>query len=103
MVQAPSQQEWHVDIESHGRAGVLTYVEGGGAIPFEWEFCTGPLIAEVWSDLWSVWDSRYPWAAGRRVIVLERVAMEVVRQKASHCRAAIDASAGRVSIVAPAV
>ncbi|WP_158218507.1 hypothetical protein [Synechococcus sp. 1G10] len=38
----------------------------------------------------SEWSARHPWAAGRRQEILERIAEEVVRQKAPTCSALIE-------------
>ncbi|MCP9917568.1 hypothetical protein [Cyanobium sp. ATX 6F1] len=46
----------------------------------------------------SEWDAHHPWAAGRRKQILERIAAEVVRQKAPSCSALIGEPPGFITI-----
>lgn len=42
------------------------------------------------------WNAAYPWAAGRGTEIMERVAAEAIRQKASSCRADLDPHSGTI-------
>jgi hypothetical protein len=67
---------WNVEIVRKGRGGPVFYVEGDQKIAFDFELgrC-GIIYCPPASD----WDSSYPWAAGRRRQILDRVAVEFVR------------------------
>src|SRR5215468_4041512 len=70
---------WSVEIEDGGRAGSIIYREGANEIISDWEFGADDVIAIIttppdWSTL--------PWAEQRRKEIMERIAHEVIRQKA---------------------
>lgn len=71
---------WSLDIKGGGRGWTITYREREGTVRFDSEF-GGPFGATIFCDPAQVWDERYPWAAGRRKEIVERVATEFVRRK----------------------
>ena len=71
--------EWRVEIEEHGRSGLIRYLEPGAVAEFHWEFGGDGVVAVIRP----VDAAR--WAGERRV--LHRVAAEVIRQKAPACTA----------------
>ncbi|MCP9927712.1 hypothetical protein [Cyanobium sp. CH-040] len=89
---------WRVEIVEHGRSGRVVYQEAAGQVAFHWEFSGGDAIASLWVGAAEHWNSRVPWAAGRRAEILERVALEVVRRRAPSCRALIEARPGFIEI-----
>ena len=89
MSAAPSK-DWSVEIVQSGRSGSVNYHEPSGSISFYWEFGGGDVVAIISVGDPAAWNSRYSWAAERRREILERVAREVVLQKAPTCRADID-------------
>jgi hypothetical protein len=89
---------WHVEVETHGRCGLVIYHEGKHHVRFDWEFCGGDTVAIIWGADAGAWDRRYPWAAARQPEVLGRVASEVVRQKAPTCRAEMDVTSGYIYV-----
>ena len=91
-----TSDQWSVTISQNGRSGSITYRESTGSISFYCEFGGSDSIAIIWIEKPLVWNSRYPWAVKRRREILERVAHEVVRQKASTCRAEIDEQNGYI-------
>ena len=77
--------DWLVSITSgKGPCGGVTYHEGAATISFPWEFVSGG-DSIVYIDLSFVNWSNYPWAIERRTEILQRVAQEVIRQKAPNC------------------
>jgi len=94
----------HVNIESHGRCGTVTYHEAGNQLACYWEFGGEDAVAIVQCGNTADW-ARHPWALGRRADILRFIADAVVRQKASDCRAEIDANAGDILLrqIAPSV
>ena len=93
-----TSDQCNVTISQNGRSGSITYRESAGSIPFYLEFGGSDAIAIVWIEKPLVWSSRHPWAVERRREILERVAEEVIRQKASTCRADIDEQNGYICI-----
>lgn len=98
----PASEQWSVEVTSSGRSGSVKYQETLGCISFYWEFGGGETVASIWIEDLTVWSTRYPWAVERRREILERVASEVVRQKAPTCRAEIDEQSGCIDIREPA-
>ncbi len=89
---------WWVEISDNGRSGVVVYHEGVNTISCYWEFCGGDTVASIFIGDISEWNTCYPWAVGRRMDVLMRIAAEVVRQKAPTCSALIEDQLGFISI-----
>lgn len=91
--------DWLVSITSgKGPCGSVTYQEGAETISFPWEFVFGgDSIAYI--DLSLVKWTNYPWAIERRTEILQRVAQEVIRQKAPDCIAEL--SENSIAIVKP--
>ena len=56
------------------------------------------MVAIIECPDFSDWDQTYPWAAGRRLEVMERVAGEAIRQKAPRCRADLDPRSGCIRL-----
>ena len=90
--------DWSVVIEAKGRSGTVQYREPGGSIPLAWEFGGNDVVAIIYFENEAAWHARYPWTMGRRVEILQRVAAEVIRQKAPGCRAEIDERAGWINL-----
>jgi hypothetical protein len=97
-----ASDHWRVEVVESGRSGSVGYYEGVRCISFDWEFGGGNTVAIVWVGEPSIWSTRYAWAAFRRREILERVAQEIVRQKAPTCRAEIDDQSGYIYIREPA-
>jgi hypothetical protein len=93
-----SPEKWSVEILEGGRSGSIGYEEPAGLISFYWEFGGGKTVVIIWVDDLASWKTRYPWAAERRREIMERVAREVIRQKAPSCTADIDESSGYIHI-----
>jgi hypothetical protein len=93
-----ASEQWSVEITASGRSGSVKCHEPSGCISFYWEFGAGDTVAIIWIEDLAVWNSRYRWAVERRREILERVAYEVVRQKAATCRADIDDGNGYIYI-----
>jgi len=91
-------QDWSVVIEQSGRYGTVNYREADGSIPMSWEFGGNDVVAIIYFENESVWRTRYPWAAARRSEVLQRVADEVIRQRAPGCQAEIDGQSGWINL-----
>src|SRR5689334_4027469 len=81
---------WRVELATGGRYGYVGYYEGPGAASFYWEFGGGDVVVIIHIGKASEWSGQYPWAADRRQQIMERLAQEVVRQKAPTCRADVD-------------
>ena len=98
MASNSTSNQWSVTIAQSGRSGSITYRESAGSMPFYWEFGGSDAVAIIWIEKPPVWSSRYPWAVERKHEILERVADEVIRQKASACSADIDEQNGYIYI-----
>lgn len=81
---------WRVEIEKRGRGGSVRYKEGGHVVPFEWEFGGGDIVITIWAPDPKTWDTSYPWAAGRRTEIIDRMVQAYIREEAPTCRADID-------------
>ena len=89
----PSTEKWSVECEPVGKSGYVFYHEGSRELPLYWEYGGGDVVVIVRADDPSKFWMRHPWIAGREREILERVAAEVVRQRAPSCRADIDEKA----------
>jgi len=76
-------KDWSVEIEERGRAGYIYYKEKGNLIRFDYEI-GGSVVALIWPPDKQIWETKYPWAIGRRPEIIERVKKEVLRQKAPN-------------------
>lgn len=94
-----ASQDWKVEIPMGGRSGYIGYYEGQMAASFYWEFGGGDVVTIIYIGQPSEWGRHYPWAADRRREILERVAQEVIRQRAPTCRADIDGENGFIYVV----
>jgi hypothetical protein len=92
---------WSVAIAENGRGGSILYQEETNCILCNWEFGGGDTVVVIWVEDSSVWIARYPWAFPRRREILERIALEVVRQKTPTCHADIDERNGYIYIREP--
>jgi hypothetical protein len=79
--------DWSVTIEEHGRDGAVFYREGDRVLRLYWEFGGGGALAIVSGPPPQDWDRTLPWTIGRRSQIMDRVAHEVIRQKAPGCKA----------------
>jgi hypothetical protein len=94
----PPLPTWSIEIKSTGRSGTVEYREEAGSLSFYWEFGGGDAVASISVGDLAKWTAAYPWAIDRRREILERVAQEVIRQKAPNCRADIDDAGGYIDI-----
>lgn len=92
--------DFAVEIVTHGRGGVIKYVEGAHRYEFDWEFAGAKSVAIIYAPASAEWASKLPWAAGHRDEMLDRVGREVVRQKCPQCSHVVHA--GGVDILEPA-
>jgi hypothetical protein len=84
-------RNWSVSFGERGRDGYVYYSEFVvRAMSFYWEFGGGDTVAIVSYGSVEEWKKEYPWAVERRPEILDRVAKEVIRQRAPGCRAVID-------------
>lgn len=86
---------YEVELE-HGREGKVFYREVGGTLEFWWEFMSydvgyGVGIQVPSSSQWDAYCEKHSaaWAKGRRQEILERVALEASKQKASSAQVVI--------------
>ena len=78
-----AKKDWSVEIEERGRAGYIYYKEKGNVIRFDYEI-GGSVLALIWPPDKQIWETKCPWAIGRRQEIIERVKKEVLRQKAPN-------------------
>lgn len=78
---ATSKPGYQVDITQSGNYGDIVYAENGREAKFGWEF-GGSVLAVIDIPPKSVWSNTFPFPATRRREIGERVANEVIRQKA---------------------
>lgn len=76
-----------VNIITKGRSGTVQYIEGSlfkkNTCEFYWEFGGTDTFAIIWfpkDD--AAWDKTYPWAAGRRMEIVQYMAEEVRKKQA---------------------
>lgn len=87
-----------VTITEEGRSGSVRYDEDGRSISGWWEFAGGDAIAMVSMGATDEWVRVHAWALERRSAILRYVAEEVIRQKATGCKADIDEAGGWIEI-----
>lgn len=86
-----ASRNWSVSFGERGRDGYVYYSEFVvRTMSFYWEFGGGDTVAIVSYGTEAAWKKEYPWAVARRAEILDRVAKEVIRQRAPSCRAVID-------------
>jgi hypothetical protein len=90
-----SASNWEVQITTKGPYGSVIYQEGSHSASFLWQFGGGEIIAMIQIPSPSEWNQQYPWAAGRRDEVLERVMGDVIRQKCRDCAASMTEQNGK--------
>jgi hypothetical protein len=79
-------EKWSVEIKTNGPSGYATYIEGQNRISFDWEFGGAPkTVTTIWGPRPNKWDELVPWAKGRRIEIMHRIAEEAIKQKARHC------------------
>ena len=93
-----TSDQWSVEVTARGRSGSVDYREEAGSISFYWEFGGGDTVAIIYIEDLPTWSTQHRWAVSQRREILERVANEVVRQKAPTCRADIDDQNGYIYI-----
>ncbi len=86
----PKDKPWKVTIETRGQCGFVHYTEGSQSVRFDWEYGGHDIIGLVWGPEPAYWDSKYPWAIGRRKEIMRRIAAEVIKQRAPSCWAKLD-------------
>ena len=84
---------YKVEIQQTGRGGTIIYSEDSGSLSFDWEFATDGV--DMFVSTPEQWDANCRsrnagWAEGRRREILELVAAEVRRQKATSSAVTID-------------
>ena len=89
-----SSEQRSVKIVESGPSGSIEYRDSAGSMTFYWEFGGGETVAIIWIGDLASWSNKYPWAIDYRARILERVAREVIRQKAPTCRSDIDEKDG---------
>ena len=94
LMRTTHRRDWSVEVAERGRDGYVYYRDSAGSISFYWEFGGGDVVAIVSGDRVEEWKKNHSWAAARRREIMERVASEVIRQKAPNCRAEIDEHKG---------
>jgi len=75
---ATQHQGWDLRINRRGRGGPIVYTEGEFLIEFDFELGNAGII---YCPSATTWDRDFPWAAGRRSEIIERVAREFVRRE----------------------
>jgi hypothetical protein len=94
----PIPSDWRVEIITGGRDGQIGYYEGSHSASFYWEFGSADVLVIIHIGKPSTWGSQFPWAADRQREISERVAQEVIRQRAPACVADIDERSGHIYI-----
>jgi hypothetical protein len=81
--------DYQVEIDSAGRSGNVYYKEAEGTLTFWWEFTMdGAVISVPRPEVWDGFceSSNQGWAKGRRQQIVERIAEQTKRQKASSAK-----------------
>ena len=91
-------KKWKVVIKEEGRSGTIVYTESGNEARFYWEFGGGDTLVFISGAKQADWDVKYPWAAGRCQEIYERVADEVIKQKASGHKPSFNLASGFINI-----
>lgn len=91
-------RDWSVDIHENGRSGNVVYREASGSLSFHWEFGGGEIVAIIYVGDEIAWRQQPPWASCRRAEILQRLAAEVIRQKAAGCTAEFDDPRGWINL-----
>ena len=74
----PPGEGWDLRIDHSGRSSPIVYLEGTNRMEFDFELGdAGTIFCPSSTD----WDQRFPWAAGRRREIIERVGAEFVRRE----------------------
>jgi len=97
----PSDPQWTVTIEAKGRCGLIHYCEADNSALFDWEFGASRVVVFIWPRDANRWDEEYPWARGRKIEIMEKVARDVCRQKAPTCSFKINAAESLIEILEP--
>lgn len=87
-----------VTITEEGRSGSVHYESDGRRISGWWEFAGGDAVAILYIGSAMEWKLGHPWAVERRAEIMRFVADEVIRQKASSCKAEIDEESGWITL-----
>ena len=85
--------EYEIEITSGGRSGDIIYKEQGDSLSFWWEFSTDGAMISIPSDKkWNAYceGENAAWATNRKPEIVERMAAETHRQKASSARIEIE-------------
>jgi hypothetical protein len=72
---------WDLVVKRLGRGGPVSYVEGTNRIEFDFELGNQEVGGFIFCPGSADWDSRYPWAAGRRSAIVDRVVAEFTRRE----------------------
>lgn len=100
---ARNEISWNLAIETHGRCGIIRYLEGQNEIRFDWEFTGGGSIVLIWGPKEEDWNATYPWASDRRRQIYERVAEGTIIQKAPSCKFAVNLQTNTIDIYKPSI
>jgi hypothetical protein len=94
LMENATANNWRVEIVEKGPIGTICYYEDSKVASFEWEFGGGNVIAIIHGGSAPEWSEKYPWAADRRLEILERVGNEAIRQRAKTSTASLDERSG---------
>ncbi|MES2625407.1 MAG: hypothetical protein V4628_09020 [Pseudomonadota bacterium] len=89
---------WRVKVTENGRCGSVLYTEPAGSLSFSWEFGGGNTVASIYVETEDAWRTKHPWAAERRIEILQRIASEVIRQKSPTSHAEMDETGGWINL-----
>jgi hypothetical protein len=67
-------KEYNVEVRTMGRGGTVEYSEGSHSVTFDWEGAARPAKVVITGVPPQDWDTKLPWAVGRRAEVMTRVA-----------------------------
>jgi hypothetical protein len=93
-----TQRDWRVDIQEDGRCGKVIYRELAGSLSCDWEISGGDPVVSIRVGDEREWQQQHAWAVARRAEILQRIAGEVIRQKAQSCHAKMDEQHGWIHI-----
>lgn len=95
-------EAWSVSVEERGREGVVRYRDSEVGLSFPFEFGGGEALALISVGTAEEWAQRHPRIAARRTEILERIGVELLRQRAPACRAVMDEGRGCLQILGSA-
>jgi hypothetical protein len=97
----PAEPAATVEISESGSGGSIEYREGAHSVRFEWEFAMPPALALIFGTAAKLWDTQYPWAAGRQEEIYDFVGREVLSRRASDSVIHADLHSGVMTVLQP--